>query len=1008
MVKTLRILVAVLAVWMVAGSVQAQDITRGGITGIVRDPSGAVIPDAKVTLSGPLGTRTTTTNSAGEYNFASLMPAPGYTVTVEQPGFATQKQGPITVRVNQNTALDMKLEVAGASQQVEVIEEGAANVDVSSTTIGANLSEAVYQNVPINRNVSGIISMAPGVTEGGATGSANPSISGASGLENQYYINGANVTDPGYGAFGTYNLTFGSLGNGLTFDFIREVQVQTGGFEAQYGQALGGIVNVLTKSGTNEYHGDLFYYFRPHRWMAAFPNANTIRTTQTTRVYGFESRDFGGDIGGYLVPDRLFWYAGFNPVFNRNYRSVPSTFGNSRLGNVVVKNHSWNYSAKLNWNINQNHSLEGSVFGDPSLAPMGYQRLSSLASNDNLRTSELDYGSRTYNGRWNGIMTPWWVINANYSRFLNHFTETPQFNGYQIQDNTQVQEGTGGQLIYNGLGFLQNSDTTSDQFTLSNSVVGSRFGGHTVQLGYQFTNDQYDVARYYTGPNFTLPNLPEFGASAGQTQYGAILIREHMGGNVANPIVLRVTRGNYSDPVTSTTTRYHAGYLQDSWAVNSRLTIRPGVRFEYQAMSGNASRYVFSPNWAPRIGVLFDPTGHRNAKIFANWGRFFEKVPLDIAVRSFSFESSTRGALYKDQQGSVDLSPSNYISGGKIGFSGGPDAQTLVAGGTKSQYQDEVVAGFESQIGRGTTVGGRFIYRHLRRILEDVSGVNVTQYLAGVPQQYVVANPSSSLDIFQNASPCGVTAPGCDPATGFTDIGNPLGSDGVPDGFPSPSRQYKALELTLTRRFTANWQFFGSYRLAKLYGNYEGLFRNDNGQSDPNITSLFDFTNTDNRLAEQFESGVLPTDRRHQLKLFTNYSFGGGTGRFLKAVNGLNLGFSWVIQSGTPISQFLAHPGYDNAGEIPLGGRGSLGRTQWTFPIDAHADYSVKVNDKVALRFVADMFNVFNQKRPLYVDQWLELSGGVANPDFLKPAANIYSNPWETPRYTRVAVRLEF
>ena len=155
MVKTLRIFVAALAVWMVAGSVQAQDITRGGITGIVRDPSGAVIPDAKVTLAGPLGTRTTTTNSGGEFNFASLVPAPGYTLTVEQPGFATQKQGPITVRVNQNTALDMKLEVAGASQQVEVIEEGAANVDVSSTTIGANLSEAVYQNVPINRNVLG-------------------------------------------------------------------------------------------------------------------------------------------------------------------------------------------------------------------------------------------------------------------------------------------------------------------------------------------------------------------------------------------------------------------------------------------------------------------------------------------------------------------------------------------------------------------------------------------------------------------------------------------------------------------------------------------------------------------------------------------------------------------------------------------------------------------------------------------------------------------------------------
>src|SRR5439155_11295437 len=103
-----------------------------------------------------------------------------------------------------------------------------------------------------------------------------------------------------------------------------------------------------------------------------------------------------------------------------------------------------------------------------------------------------------------------------------------------------------------------------------------------------------------------------------------------------------------------------------------------------QSMSGNALRYVFAPNWAPRIGVIVDPTGDRKSKFFANWGRFFEKIPLDIAVRSFSFESSVRGAWYRDQTGTIDLSPVNYIPGGQIAPSGGPDALTLVAGGTKS------------------------------------------------------------------------------------------------------------------------------------------------------------------------------------------------------------------------------------------------------------------------------------------------------------------------------------
>ena len=106
-------------------------------------------------------------------------------------------------------------------------------------------------------------------------GTANPSINGASGLENEYIINGANVTDPGFGGFGTYSRVYGPLGNGINFDFVQEVQVQTGGFEAQYGEALGGVVNVVTKSGTNQYHGDVFGYFQPQQFEATRTNAES-------------------------------------------------------------------------------------------------------------------------------------------------------------------------------------------------------------------------------------------------------------------------------------------------------------------------------------------------------------------------------------------------------------------------------------------------------------------------------------------------------------------------------------------------------------------------------------------------------------------------------------------------------------------------------------------------------------------------------------------------------------
>src|SRR5207248_9830150 len=136
-------------------------------------------------------------------------------------------------------------------------------VDTTSTTTGAVLSSEMFSNVPIGRRLSDTLYMAPGVGTGGSVGAANPSISGGSGLENQYVIDGVNVTNQGYGAFGAYSTVFGSLGNATPFDFVKEIQIKTGGYEAEFGQSTGGVVNVVTKSGTNNLRGSVFGYTRP-------------------------------------------------------------------------------------------------------------------------------------------------------------------------------------------------------------------------------------------------------------------------------------------------------------------------------------------------------------------------------------------------------------------------------------------------------------------------------------------------------------------------------------------------------------------------------------------------------------------------------------------------------------------------------------------------------------------------------------------------------------------------
>jgi hypothetical protein len=1006
--------------------VQAQDITKGSIAGVVHDATGAVVPAATVKLTSPYGDRSTKTNGVGEYSFSSLVVGTGYSLKVEQPGFAPASAENLTVGVNQQTSYNFSLTVGAAAQTVDVTAEGDT-IDLGTTVIGANLNEDLFKNVPVGRNISAVMAMSPGVSDSVGAGAANPSINGASGLENEYIINGANTTDPGFGGFGTYSRVYGPLGNGINFDFVQEVQVQTGGFEAQYGEALGGIINVITKSGTNQVHGDFYGYFAPQQFEAHRTDANPLLVSKFDYVTHQGAIDYGGDIGGHLLKDKLFYYGGFNPLDNNTYKEADPFYANYALGVVDEKRTTYDYTAKLNYNLGTKHQFEGSVFGDPSSTPMQFnQPVSTIPAGPGVGTdtsveSKLSYGTRTWTGRYNGTFTPNWVATVNYSNYYNSFTDTPLENGYQIIDNTAAQLGTGGQTTYGGIGFNEASVSKVNQVAASSTNVFHLFGqGHQVTYGYQFEDDVYNDIYKYTGAPFALPTNAELGPAAGQTVYGAVFIREYQGTPGASPIVLNFNRGDYSNPNVATDTRYQAGYVQDSWTFR-KVTIKPGLRFEQQSLIGVSSHYIMTHNWAPRIGVILDPFDNHKTKIDGSWGRFFEKIPLDIAVRALSLETSITGALYADPGAGnqPNLSPSNYIPGGSIAFQGSAASLENVAPGTGAQYQDEVTLGYEHEFAHNLTFTARGVYRDLRRIIEDQSGINSTQALAGVPQIYVVGNPSGHSDIFQNSLPC--ASPGVGNClsyqnpfgpgnVGFTAFkngtDNPNGPDGIPDGFPNPRRLYKSMELILSKRIS-NFQFYGSYVLSRLNGNYQGNFRSDNGQQDPNISSMFDFTNTDGLLTGQDLTGVLNSDRTNQFKLYSNYMW-----------KGFNFGASWLPTSGTPVTNLLEHPVYANAGEIPVcpdgtftcagGPRGAYGRTAWTFDVAAHVDYTIKIGERMRVKFVADLFNLFNEQKVTRVNQWSQLSGGTTNADFLKPGLMQFADPYETPFSARLAARFEF
>ena len=641
--------------------VQAQDITKGSIAGIVRDASGAVVPGASVKLSSPYGDHDTTTNAAGEYGFLNIVIGPGYKITVDKAGFAPSIADNLTVGMNQQITHDFSLAVGSTATTVSVVEVANA-IDLSSTAIGGNFDDTLLKNVPVGRNISAVMAMAPGVSDSVGAGAANPSINGASGLENEYVINGADTTDPGFGGFGTYSRVYGPLGNGINFDFVQEVQVQTGGFEAQYGEALGGIVNVVTKSGTNDFHGDVYGYFQPAGFEAHRTDANPLLTSKFDYLVHQASTDYGGDAGGRILKDKLFYYGGINPLLNSNYKEADPFYANYALGVINRKITTYDYTGKIDYNLGSKHQFEGSVFGDPSHTGMTFnQPVSSVpAVNpdgsknpiDTSLESKLNYGTRTWTARYNGTFTPNWAVTVNYSNYYNSFTDTPLQNGYQITDNTAVQAGTGGAVTYGGVGFLEASEAKVNQMAVSSTHIFHLLGGHSVTYGYQFTddvyNDIYDVLR-----------------RAFRAAQPAGIGRRRRQDDLWRGVHARIRIGlsGFAHRADFDARQLLQPYRCHRYAVPGRLhpgllDVRPVHHQAGPALRAakpdrqSESHYDLTHNWAPRIGFVVDPFNDRKTKIYATWGRFFEKVPLDIAVRALSVETQHhRSALRGSRPG---------------------------------------------------------------------------------------------------------------------------------------------------------------------------------------------------------------------------------------------------------------------------------------------------------------------------------------------------------------------
>jgi outer membrane receptor protein involved in Fe transport len=1017
---------AVVSLFFVTATM-AQTSTTGSVEGTVLDPNGAVVPNASVSLSGPnlIRAQTSTTDEDGRYRFSQVPPG-RYTVEVAATaGFAANRQENIEVSLSRTTTVNFSVGAAAVGGVVDVVA-AAPDIDQSTNTTGTNISTEQFSNFPTGRTVQSLYTIAPTVARSGLRDASgrdrDPSVAGSSGPENNYILDGVTTTDP----------AFGGSGANLPFEFVQEVEIKTGAYGAEYGKSTGGIFNVITKSGTNEFHGDVFGYFTHESFVRDVKTSAIPKTGAAPN--GFSEVDAGFDIGGPIIKDKLWFFGAFNPQTRKNF-FLTQTF----LTEVENKITTPFYAGKLTWGINDNHTFTFSTFADYTKQEGHTFGFSGFGANVNSFRGTTETGGSNYAFRLNSAFSSNFIGEFSAGLHFQRFNVIPELDETLITDRFSVLragailpvtettvlasnglrlayvDGSGGSIQRNYVrqGYGLKTEQDRDRWEWA-ARLQNIWGKHTFKYGFEYTRNLYTIDTSSTGGNFNfgatgVPALPyrienRFAIcertntttitcpdatrqtrvqqliTAGQAPAGVTTAAV---GTVpvttANPfLLLDVVRARSFSLNTlgdKTYTDTQSFYIQDDFKVTKDLQVNIGARWDLQqAYSINGFKYLALNNLfdtlQPRLGFTYDFTGEGRGKIFANYARFVETpIPLDINVRATGEDIQNDWNLNVSRLNGA-TGATTITNFGNLGNHFTPIDEDL-----KPQTVNEWTAGIEwgpASI-RDLSFGVRGIYRAQGSVIEDGSFDDGTNYFIFNPGRRGTGGAVTTEDLA-----CNNPAIGC---------------------FGPARRFYRALEFTATKRFSNNYQFIASYVYSSLIGNYEGLFRNDNGQSDPNITSLFDLVSLLKNLY-----GRLPNDRPHQFKLDGSYQW---PFKLLTSA-------SFRAQSGIPFNQLIPHPLYgDNEGfglprgtaVNPLTGRT---RTPFTYNLDIGAYYPIQFSESKELRFTFDWFNVLNNQRAIREDETYQINSGA--PGIAPPLNPFYGTGtiFQFPSAMRLGAKFTF
>jgi Carboxypeptidase regulatory-like domain/TonB dependent receptor len=809
------------------------DVATGSVAGVVKDDSGGALPGVAVAAIGSeTGLRRgATTDRSGRYSLA-LLPPGLYRMTATLSGFKPVERASIRIVLGETAAIDFTLELTGVSERVVVSGE-APIVETSSAAVAENINERAIKSLPLNgRNFTDLVILTP---EAVATSDARVHVGGNRGIMNSFNIDGA---DSNSSFFGEQR---GGTRPPFTFsqEAIQEFQVIASSYNAQYGNAAGGIINAITKSGTNSFHGSGFYYFR---------NASLIQLQANgTRAGDFDQKQFGATVGGPLVQDKLHFFVGFDG----QKKSVPTlrsfidpcagngagsadcvafsnpanqtklkAFGedlNADYGNVIQTNDEIVPLFKLTWQASGSHLV---TLRDNFSDEQG----------DNL-TSTFTTDARSVNGleknRFNSIVGS---VSSIFSSALSNELilqyakeDRPRAPNSTILPETVI--GSNFQANFGQNNFLPNFLTEKRYQFIDN--VSYYMGNHTLRAGVDVSKVDYDDGfyRYGTG-QYNFASWSDFFAnrpSQFQQSFSA-----------ANGVV-------------AYTTSFYNAYIQDSWKPIPNLTIDGGIRYEFQDNPNSQDKNPLFPgvqtipddknNWAPRVGFAWDPANDHKSVVRGGFGIFYTNTP-SLLIANALLTNGVRVVKYDV----FPIKTNPYTANPNM-----PTYPTILANPGQLAATKPSLIVIDSSFENPQTYRGSIGYE--RQVLPDFSvGVDgVLSYTKNLERQgdanlVAVGTTPDGRPLYSTSKR---------PNTNFGAI-QTFFSDGV--------AHYEAAILSFRKRFNNRWQMMGSYTWSEAKDTNSNERNVSFGSSSPE-----DFFNARN------DYGFADFDVRHRLVLSSTW-----------------------------------------------------------------------------------------------------------------------------------------